>query len=271
MPSFKSCFASLAVMAFTLAPLISAKAAIHDAGLVTRNGHVAHAARAVSSSHVDLDKRHTSAAKRIALRKAAAAKKAAAKAAKKAKAVSHGATTSSYAPGSAFMTSALVASAARHRCSLAINCNNVPRTPNSEPFCVAKRCTYRCDEGFAPQTDGTCAPEPNTCPADPGVQCPTVEGGYTTCDPTEGCVANCFAGQGDTLHMNSANDYACINLDSDVNNCGFAGNVCPASYNGVGSSKCTVQNGSAACTLSCPVGQHPQSDSSTAEPLFCGP
>ena len=78
--------------------------------------------------------------------------------------------------------------------------------------------------------------------------CPTVANGYNVCDSNTGaCSAGCNAGF--TLYE-SGNTRACFATQSDVNNCGNPGTVCPSSYNGIGSSTCRSGN----CKIVCPSG-----------------
>jgi len=78
--------------------------------------------------------------------------------------------------------------------------------------------------------------------------CSTPANGYNTCDAATGaCNPGCNAGF--TLFQ-AGNNFSCFAINSDADNCGAPGNVCPASYNGIGSSVCRSGN----CRIACPAG-----------------
>lgn len=90
--------------------------------------------------------------------------------------------------------------------------------------------------------------------------CPTVENGYNVCDPNSGaCSAGCNSG---FVLYASGNTQACFATQSDVNNCGNPGNVCPSSYNGIGSSTCR----SGTCKIACPSGYFLRKANSDSNP-----
>ncbi|KAM0753107.1 Trs120-domain-containing protein [Meredithblackwellia eburnea MCA 4105] len=237
MPSFKSCLATLAIMAVTFSP-IAAKGHKATEALIGRDLHGANAkaARAVVSNQVGNEKR--------AAAKAAAAKRALARRAASASA----STDSLYGKNSVFGKGAVAQAAAAVKCAKPKYCNSLATVANSHVVCLPSRfCQLQCDDGFAPSgTD--CVASAATCSA---ATCPTVTGGFNTC-VNGACSPGCFDSY--TLHANAdSSAYTCLQLSIDVNNCGTAGNVCAPSYNGVGQPKC--YNG--ACTLSCGKGLYP--------------
>jgi len=267
MPSFKSCFASLAVVALAFSPVtlahkstgkgLSGRDMHHRAGLAVGDALLDRRHAAAPASSGELAKRKLSA---IAAARAAAA--AAKKVTSTTSAAVAAATSDPYAPGSTFMTSALAEAAALHRCGTDAVCVSQVAVPaDAFAFCNAGHCTFRCDAGFEPSgTD--CIPEPTSCGT---TVCPTVPNGFTTCNG-DTCVANCQTDQGFTLMQNLATGaYACYALLTDPDNCNSVGTVCPASYNLVGQPKC--RNG--ACILACPRGTSLHTSSSSAEPFFC--
>lgn len=110
-------------------------------------------------------------------------------------------------------------------------------TANTVPYCfvLERKCIVVCDLGYlGPQADGSCTAVVK-CPANPA------HGVYVGKDCTLAC---------DIFEGYEAAGSTCVNIFTSVDNCGSVGNVCAASYNGVGTAKCSL----ATCGLSCGAG-----------------
>lgn len=151
-------------------------------------------------------------------------------------------TLSSYEPGSAFT---LATTPGVTRCFSSRTCQNALESSipdNAQAVCntATYRCQIGCIDGYAPGVDSNgnavCIANVDECD---GVACPTVQNGISICQ-SGSCAVLCDSAGGYTLV-----DGACVNLQSDVNNCGSAGNVCPGSPSGLGDAKCYFGN----CTL----------------------
>ncbi|GAA5940345.1 uncharacterized protein JCM15063_002607 [Sporobolomyces koalae] len=235
MPSIKTCLLSLALAALSFA---SVNASTVNSGVVARNVEVPSAGVA----------RRSAAAKALAKRAAAAA----------------AASKNPYSKNSPFLKTKAALAAARVRCGTNNVCERRTAAPpaNGAAVCISGKCTYRCNSGYAPGgSDGTqCVASASTCG---GVTCPTVANGYNTCDASTGaCAAGCNAGY--TLYE-SGNTRACFATQSDANNCGTPGNICPSSYNGIGSSVCR----SGSCKIACPSGYFLRKANSDSNPYYC--
>jgi len=173
-------------------------------------------------------------------------------------------TLSSYEPGSAFT---LATTPGVTRCFSSRTCQNALESSipdNAQAVCntATYRCQIGCIDGYAPGVDSNgnavCIANVDECD---GVACPTVQNGISICQ-SGSCAVLCDSAGGYTLV-----DGACVNLQSDVNNCGSAGNVCPGSPSGLGDAKCYFGN----CTLVCPLGTERQSTGDEAVPFTCAP
>ncbi|GAA6060394.1 hypothetical protein JCM10212_004647 [Sporobolomyces blumeae] len=238
MPSFKTCLISLALAALSFA---SVNASTVNSGVVARN--VVEARDVNPSAGVA---RRSAAAKALAKRAAAASKKA------------------PYSKNSPFLKTKAALAAARVRCGTNTVCERRTAAPpaNGAAVCISGRCTYRCNSGFAPGgSDGTqCVASATTCS---GVTCPTIANGYNTCDASTGaCAAGCNAGF--SLYQSNG-EYRCFATGSDASNCGAPGNVCPASYNGIGASVCKAGQ----CKVACPSGYFLRRANSNSNPYYC--
>lgn len=165
-----------------------------------------------------------------------------------------------YSPSSPFLNTPQALAAATIRCGIDIVCERRTSPPtNANAVCLSGRCTFRCEQGYAPGgPQGTeCVQGSNSCG---GNTCATVENGYSTCAGTT-CSYGCSTGY--SLY-NSGNSVVCLNLQSDPDNCGAQGNVCPTSYNGVGSRTCSFGQ----CRLACPFGSYVRRTQSGGE-LYC--
>lgn len=130
-----------------------------------------------------------------------------------------------YSPSSPFLNTPQALAAATIRCGIDIVCERRTSPPtNANAVCLSGRCTFRCEQGYAPGgPQGTeCVQGSNSCG---GNTCATVENGYSTCAGTT-CSYGCSTGY--SLY-NSGNSVVCLNLQSDPDNCGAQGNVCPTS------------------------------------------
>ncbi|GAA5872444.1 hypothetical protein JCM16303_004519 [Sporobolomyces ruberrimus] len=234
MPSFKACLVSLALAALSFA---SVNASTVNSGVVARDVN--------PSAGVA---RRSAAAKALAKRAAAAA----------------AAGKNPYAKNSPFLKTKAALAAARVRCGTNNVCERRTAAPpaNGASVCISGKCTYRCDAGFAPGgADGTqCIASATACG---GVTCPTVANGYNVCDAGTGaCSAGCNAG---FVLFESGNNRACFAVESDADNCGTPGNVCPASYNGIGTASCR----SSTCKITCPSGYFLRKANSNSNPYYC--
>ncbi|POY71502.1 hypothetical protein BMF94_5815 [Rhodotorula taiwanensis] len=261
MPSFKSCLVSLALAAFAFAPISASTST--DASLAAR-GHKE--ARFVKPSAA-LARRNAAAKalKKRAGRMSFAQMQAAAKAAAAAKNVEATTTPASssglgaYTPGSTFLSTPEAIAASKIRCGAARTCQiTAPAPPaNGISICFNGRCSYRCNTGFAPS--GTeCVAASSSCGPS---TCATIQNGYATC-AGDTCVYGCT--QGYTL-FTLGGQAQCINLQTDTQNCGTQGNVCPASYNGVGAATCSFGS----CRLACPINTYQRRAQSDSNPFYC--
>ncbi|GAA5976144.1 hypothetical protein JCM10908_005397 [Rhodotorula pacifica] len=77
-----------------------------------------------------------------------------------------------------------------------------------------------------------------------GAACPSVQNGVAGCSSGQCTIASCNAGYAQTTIgslfnlFGSSSSCQAVNTDSDINNCGKVGNVCPASYLNGGSPTC---------------------------------
>ncbi|GAA5853418.1 hypothetical protein JCM8547_002446 [Rhodosporidiobolus lusitaniae] len=160
-----------------------------------------------------------------------------------------------------------VLAAQRIRCGTDTVCERrtAAAPANGQAVCVSGRCDYRCNSGFAPGgTDGTeCVASQSSC----GTQdCAVPTNGYATCDTTGACVVGCNAGfvRYSTNEAGTA-PYFCFATATDANNCGSPGNICPSSYNGIGTPSCKSGN----CRIQCPAGSFLRKAASTTNPYYC--
>lgn len=269
MPSIKAVLVSLALSALALAPVAQASPVKAGEALARRSGPTFYSNEAGvekrSESRKELAARvkraklaaarkakratRMSFAQQLAAQKAAAAAAAAqAASATAAPASSAGDSSGAYAPGSPFLSTPQALAAAGLRCGASRTCAAQTSPPaNANAVCLSGRCTFRCDSGFAPGgAAGTeCVQGSASCGAN---ICTAPTNGYATCAGTT-CVYGCNAGL--TLGNNNGAP-VCLNLQSDPANCGAEGNVCPGSYNGVGTSACVFGT----CALRCPIGSY---------------
>ncbi|GAA5890895.1 hypothetical protein JCM6882_008849 [Rhodosporidiobolus microsporus] len=172
-----------------------------------------------------------------------------------------------YKTKSAFLQTAAALAVARIRCGTDAVCAARGDPPaNGAAVCITGRCTFRCNEGFAPGgADGTeCVAAASACS---GVTCNVPDNGYATCDATTGaCIIGCDAGfTRYSLSNPPAEPYFCFATSTDPNNCGLPGNVCPGSYNGIGDAACKSGN----CRIQCPAGSFLRRAASTTNPFYC--
>ncbi|GAA5970860.1 hypothetical protein JCM8115_007021 [Rhodotorula mucilaginosa] len=256
MPSIKAVLVSLALSALALAPVAQASPVKADEVLARRSPSFFSNEGAVekrSESRKDLAARvkraKLAAARKVKRQRTTWGQRAAAAAPVSAPAASSNG--GEYAAGSPFLSTPQALAAAAVRCGSNFICNARTTPPaNAAALCLSGRCTFRCNQGFAPGgADGTqCVASAPTCGTE---TCATIEGGYATCSGNT-CVYGCNAG---LSLITSGSTPLCVNLLADPNNCGAVGTVCPASYNGLGTPAC--RNG--LCRLNCPAGSYERS------------
>ncbi|GAA6010315.1 hypothetical protein JCM10207_005170 [Rhodosporidiobolus poonsookiae] len=173
-----------------------------------------------------------------------------------------------YSKGTPFMSTVQALAAANVRCGTDAVCERrtAAAPANGAAVCISGRCSYRCDSGFAPGgADGTqCVASASACA---GVTCDVPDNGYATCDATTGaCVVGCNSGYTRYSQTDPPTaPYFCFAVASDAANCGTPGNVCPSSYNGIGSPSCKSGN----CRITCPAGYFLRSAASSTNPFYC--
>ncbi|GAA5974043.1 hypothetical protein JCM11641_008231 [Rhodosporidiobolus odoratus] len=242
MPSIKSCLASIALAAFAFAPISAAATTSHGV-----------AARGVNSESSGIARRE-------------AAAKALAKRARKTTSKSAGTSANPYSKDSAFLNTKAAKAAARIRCGTNNVCERraAAAPANGAALCVTGKCTYRCLDGYAPGgADGTeCVASATTCN---GQTCNVPENGYATCDADTG---NCSLGCNTPYILWSGDGgvyQECFATQTDAANCGTPSNVCPSSYNGIGTPSCKAGN----CRIVCPAGYFVRRAQSTTNPYYC--
>ncbi|KWU45707.1 hypothetical protein RHOSPDRAFT_32632 [Rhodotorula sp. JG-1b] len=258
MPSIKAVLVSLALSALALAPVAQASPVKADEVLARRSPSFAVEKR--SESRKDLAARvkraKLAAARKVKRQRTTWGQRAAAAAAAPATAAPVSAAPASsnggvYSAGSPFLSTPQALAAAAVRCGSNFICNARTTPPaNAAALCLSGRCTFRCNNGFAPGgPDGTqCVAAAATCGTE---TCATIDGGYASCSG-DTCVYGCNAG---LSLITSGSTPLCVNVNADPNNCGTVGTVCPASYNGLGTPAC--RNG--LCRINCPAGTYERS------------
>ncbi|ORY72766.1 hypothetical protein BCR35DRAFT_307544 [Leucosporidium creatinivorum] len=252
MPAFKSILASVALMALAFSPIAAASAG-KTGSLAARNAN--HVARSQVKASAALTKRANKAKRGTPRVKSSSTKSSSTK-------LTKAKVADPYAKGSTFLSTKAALAAAAIRCNKNnggdAKCGTLTSPPeNASGLCYKARCTFRCNDGFAPS--GTaCMAAASECS---GVACPTVTDGYNVC--TNGaCAPGCF--EGTTLYQ-AGTTYKCFATATDAANCGAPGTACPASYNGVGSPRCNNSK----CTISCPAGSSLRKAQSTTNPFTC--
>ncbi|BGP12995.1 hypothetical protein JCM10213_007986 [Rhodosporidiobolus nylandii] len=159
--------------------------------------------------------------------------------------------------------------AARVRCGTDAVCEHRTAAPpaNGAAVCLSGKCAYRCQSGFAPggENNTECVASQSTCD---GVECDVPENGYATCDATTGaCNVGCNVGYTRFTTNSDPNQgpFSCFNIDSDPENCGFAGTACAASYNGIGTPACKSRQ----CKIQCPAGYFLRKAADARNPYYC--
>ncbi|GAA5831101.1 hypothetical protein JCM11251_005143 [Rhodosporidiobolus azoricus] len=261
MPSFKTIFASVAVAAFAFAPIASATPVKVDASsLSRRTSNPSFYSNEASVEKRASDESRKEAAARVKRAKVAAAKKAkrvskereAQELLKRAISDAHAAQglTERDLESRAIFERAL----RRVRCGISdAPCARAVTAPtdlptNGRAVCspITHQCVVGCADGYV-LSGGACIASSPTCGAN---TCPTVENGVYLCSGNNQC----------TLACDTANGYSptaagtCVNTRTDADNCGAIGNVCPGSYNGIGTASCK----SGLCKIVCPAGYGPR-------------
>ncbi|BGP19052.1 hypothetical protein JCM10213_009238 [Rhodosporidiobolus nylandii] len=255
MPSINACLASLAVVALAFGPIASATPVKVDASdLVRRISNPS-----FYSNEAAVEKRASAASRKEAAARIKRAKAAAAKKAKRASKVQEGEILMKRAVEEAHAgiskrdleRRAVFARALRRvRCGISdAVCSRAVTSPSDLPengaaVCnqVSHMCTVGCQDGYV-LSGGACIASTPTCGAN---TCGTVDNGVYLCSGDNTC----------TLACDTSNGYAataagtCVNTAVDADNCGAIGNVCPGSYNGIGTASCK----SSTCKLTCPAG-----------------
>ncbi|GAA6043140.1 hypothetical protein JCM8097_004339 [Rhodosporidiobolus ruineniae] len=163
---------------------------------------------------------------------------------------------------------AVTLAAANIRCGTDAVCARRAAAPpaNGASVCITGRCNYRCNDGFAPvDADSTaCVASASACD---GVDCQVPDNGFATCDATTGaCNIGCNAGytRYSTTEPPTA-PFFCFATATDPLNCGAPENVCPQSYNGIGTPACKAST----CRIQCPAGYFLRRAASTTNPYYC--
>ncbi|GAA6012533.1 hypothetical protein JCM10207_009033 [Rhodosporidiobolus poonsookiae] len=254
MLSIKSCLASLALVALTVAPLASATPVKVDGSLTRRTSNPSfYSNEAIVEKRADSRKE---VAARVKRNKTAAAKKARrAEAAREAeellkRAISDVHESEGVSKRDLERREIFARALRRVRCGISdAVCARAVTAPtdlptNGQAVCdqATHICTVGCQDGFV-LSGGACIANAPTC-------------GPNTCGTTDNGIFLCSGANTCTLVCDTANGYqptaagTCVNTLSDAANCGAIGNVCPASYNGIGSASCK----SGQCRVACPAG-----------------
>ncbi|GAA6047742.1 hypothetical protein JCM3770_001755 [Rhodotorula araucariae] len=254
MPSIKACLVSFALMALAIAPIAQATPVQGD-NLVRRSSQPS-----FYSNEAAVEKRSAESRKQASSR-VKKAKLAAARKAKRASSVQEEGQSllkrhitelharDGVTPAHLERRANFARALRRYRCAADRACALAVTDPRDLPangaaVCnpTTHLCAVGCKDGFV-LTSGECIANSPTCGAN---SCGTVQNGAYLCSGANVC----------TLVCDTANGYrataagTCVNTRTSPENCGAVGNVCPGSYNGVGSSSC--RNG--VCRLTCPVG-----------------
>ncbi|TNY23390.1 hypothetical protein DMC30DRAFT_389847 [Rhodotorula diobovata] len=151
----------------------------------------------------------------------------------------------------------------RYRCARDRVCAQAVTDPSDIPVNGAAVCnpqTHLCQVGCQPGfflTGGVCVQSASTC-------------GPNTCGTTSNGAFLCAGGNVCTLVCDTINGFVatpqntCVNLVTSEDNCGAIGNVCPPSYNGIGSPWCRSRQ----CGLRCPPGYYSKR-TQDGQFLFC--
>ncbi|GAA5847280.1 hypothetical protein JCM9279_000219 [Rhodotorula babjevae] len=136
----------------------------------------------------------------------------------------------------------------RYRCGTDKVCAKAVTSPSDVPtngrvFCnsVTHLCTVGCQPGFI-LAGGICLPTEPKCGEN---VCGTTANGVFLCSGDNVCTLVCDL---DAV----ASGGQCVDVVSSPTNCGTVGNVCPPSYNGIGTPQCRNRN----CILNCPPGSY---------------
>ena len=137
-------------------------------------------------------------------------------------------------------------------------CGNVCTVSHGTPKCSSKKCGVKsCNSNYHPNAAGTdCEVNSITDCGSSHTNCPNATNGSAKCS-TEG-VCSYFCNN--TAEYPDLCESTCVNLDSDVNNCGTCGN------------KCTATNGTPVCSggtcsvSGCSANYHPTADGNGCEP-----
>ncbi|GAA5940555.1 hypothetical protein JCM1841_001268 [Sporobolomyces salmonicolor] len=119
------------------------------------------------------------------------------------------------------------------------------------------QCVVGCVDGYV-YSGGQCIASATTCGTN---TCGTVDNGVYLCSSDNVCTLVCDSSNGYTAGPSGT----CVATSSDPDNCGSVGNVCPASYNGIGTPSCS----SGACRIVCPAGYSLRKAQSTTNPYYC--
>ncbi|GAA5841475.1 hypothetical protein JCM9279_000666 [Rhodotorula babjevae] len=259
MPSLKSFLSAFALVALALAP-------VAQAGLLLQGSELVHRSTSQPSLYSNaspLEKRSPEAREKSAAR-VKRAKVAAAKKARRAAGSDHDGDhallkrhiTETYeregVTKSILARRALFARALkRYRCAQNKVCAKAVTDPNDIPANGAAVCdpvTHLCKVGCLPGyflAAGVCIQSASTCG---DTSCGTTSNGAFFCTGANVCTLVCDTGNGYVATPQNT----CVSLVTSPTNCGTLGNVCPASYNGIGVPACRGR----VCILSCPVGYY---------------
>ncbi|GAA5900924.1 hypothetical protein JCM8208_007566 [Rhodotorula glutinis] len=149
----------------------------------------------------------------------------------------------------------------RYRCATDKVCAKAVTSPSDVPtngrvYCnsVTHLCTVGCQPGFI-LAGGICLPNEPTCGPN---TCGTTANGVYLCSGDNVCTLVCDE---DAVASPAG---TCVDVVTSPTNCGTLGNVCPPSYNGIGTPQCRNRN----CILNCPPGSYVRRTSDGTR-LYC--
>ncbi|GAA5877672.1 hypothetical protein JCM1840_004980 [Sporobolomyces johnsonii] len=271
MPSFKGCLASLAIVAIALSSVAQASPVKVDTSVLVRRT----SQPSFYSNEAVLDKRSSESRQEAAAR-IKRAKLRAAKKAKRAHAEALSQDLVKRAISSIEESEGLTKRDLERRALFARALKRV-RCGQSSAVCAAAvtspsdlptngaavcsptthQCVVGCVDGYV-YSGGQCIASATTCGAN---TCGTVDNGVYLCSGDNVCTLVCDSSSGYTATSSGT----CVSTTNDPDNCGAVGNVCPISYNGIGTPSCVASS----CRITCPAGYSLRRSSSSTLPYYC--